>query len=100
MLGRTPPEGSKIPQAIWNNMRTIGDSHVPILGFKDFLNEGGVEPVKPVVTVRPDPQRKQPNPEKNPEKKETELPERKPASDTFERNKDFPEFRPYRKSGK
>lgn len=36
-LGRNPPTG--IPQAIWNNMRTIGDSHVPILGFKSFLNE-------------------------------------------------------------
>jgi hypothetical protein len=66
--------------------------------FREHISEGGIEPVKPVVPVRPDPRRKQPNPEKNPEKKETGLPEREP--DRFEPTKDFPEFRPYRKSGK
>jgi len=40
MLGRVPPPGMNIPQAIWNNMRTIGDSYVPLMTFKQFITEG------------------------------------------------------------
>ena len=39
LLSKTPPEGTNIPQAIWNNMRTIGDSYVPMKSFKDYINE-------------------------------------------------------------
>ena len=40
MLGRVPPPGMNIPQAIWNNMRTIGDSYVPLMTFKQNITEG------------------------------------------------------------
>ena len=39
LLSKTPPEGTNIPQAIWNNMRTIGDSYDPLKSFKDYINE-------------------------------------------------------------
>ena len=38
LLGRTPPEGMDVPQAIWNNMRTLGDSYVPLMSFKQFIS--------------------------------------------------------------
>lgn len=44
MLGRTPPEGSNVPQAIWNNMRTIGDSYTPMMGFKQYISENESKP--------------------------------------------------------
>ncbi len=39
LLGRTPPEGIDVPQAIWNNMRTLGDSYIPLMTFKQFIIE-------------------------------------------------------------
>jgi len=68
--------------------------------FKDYIAEGGIEPVKPVVPIQPElPKRRKPeNPEKKTEGEETGLPGREP--DRFIPTRDFPEFRPYRRSGK
>lgn len=47
MLGRTPPQGSNIPQAIWNNIRTIGDSYNPMKSFKQYILESQEHPPYP-----------------------------------------------------
>jgi hypothetical protein len=65
--------------------------------FNQYISESGIEPVKPVVPIQPElPKRKQPDPEKNPEKKETGLPEREP--DKFIPTRDYPEFKPYKRT--
>jgi hypothetical protein len=101
ILGRTPPEGSRLTQAQWNLMRTIGDSYNPMKSFKDYIAEGGIEPVKPVVPIQPDPRRKRP-PEKPPvkptEKPPVKLPIRQP--DEFIPSPTKRDFRPYRRNAK
>jgi hypothetical protein len=101
ILGRTPPEGSRLTQAQWNLMRTIGDSYNPMKSFKDYIAEGGIEPVKPVVPIQPDPRRKRP-PEKPPikptEKPPVKLPIRQP--DEFIPSPTKRDFRPYRRTAK
>lgn len=65
--------------------------------FRNYITEDGIEPVKPVVPIQPElPKRKQPDPEKNPEEGKPELPEREP--DEFIPTRDYPEFRPYKRT--
>ena len=60
VLGRVPPPGMDVPQAIWNNMRTLGDSYIPLMSFKQFITEERIEPIKPVVPIQPELPRRQP----------------------------------------
>jgi len=36
LIPKTPPADSVVPQAIWNNMRKLGDSYQPLRSFSSF----------------------------------------------------------------
>lgn len=39
LIPKTPPADSVVPQAIWNNMRKLGDSYQPLQSFSSFIQE-------------------------------------------------------------
>lgn len=58
--------------------------------FKNYISEGGIEPIKPVVPIQPELPKKQQQPKKE---KEQETPTREP--DQFIPTQHLPEFQPY-----
>ena len=89
------------PESIQRGRFFQSDSYNPLKSFKDYIAEGGIEPVKPVVPIQPDPRRKRP-PEKPPikptEKPPVKLPIRQP--DEFIPSPTKRDFRPYRRTAK
>ena len=60
-----------------------------MLSFREYISEGGIEPIKPVVPIQPE------LPQKPKKPKEEETPERQP--DEFIPTPSLPEFKPYTK---